>query len=154
MSTCDAGQERHGAVEIDGEAALDLVEDDAGDLLVLLEHLLEARPALLAAGLVARQHGFTERVLDALQVDLDLVADLQVGLAADGELTQRHAAFGLEADVDDGEVLLDADDPAFDDTAFVQVFLGEAFGEQRGELVARGVEVLGDGGLRHAVDSS
>ncbi len=72
-----AGKERHGAVEIDGEAALDLVEDDARDLLALLEHLLEARPALLAARLVARQHGLTERVLDALQVDLDLVADLR-----------------------------------------------------------------------------
>ena len=34
----DARKERHGAVEIDGEAALDLVEDDAGDLLALLEH--------------------------------------------------------------------------------------------------------------------
>ena len=66
-----ARKERHGAVEIDGEAALDLVEDDARDLLALLEHLLEAGPALLAARLVARQHRFTERVLDALEVDLD-----------------------------------------------------------------------------------
>ena len=147
-----AGKEGDGAVEVDGEAALDLVEDDARDLLVLLEHLLEARPALLAAGLVARQHGFTERVLDALQVDLDLVADLQLGrLAVDGELAQGDAAFGLEADVDDGEILLDADDATFDDAAFEQILLGEAFGEQRGELVARGAEVLGNGGLRHAV---
>ena len=94
MSTCEPGKEGHGAVEVDGEAALDLVEDDARDLLVLLEHLLEAGPALLAARLVARQHGFTERILDALQVDLDLVADLEVGrLAADAELLA--AARGL-----------------------------------------------------------
>ena len=147
-----AGKERDGAVEVDGEAALDLVEDDARNLLVLLEHLLEAGPALLAASLVARQHGLAERVLDALEVDFHLVADLQVGLAADGELAQRHAAFHLQADVDDGEVLLDADDLALDDSAFEQVLLGEAFGEQRGELVARGVQVLRDGGLRHALN--
>ena len=78
ISTWRAGKERHCAVEIDGEAALDLVEDDAGDLLVLLEEALEARPALFAPRLVARQHGFTERVLDALQVDLDGVADLEI----------------------------------------------------------------------------
>ena len=70
-----ARQEGHGAVEIDGEAALDLVEDDAVDLLVGLELLLELGPALLAARLVARQDGLTERILDALQVDLDHVAD-------------------------------------------------------------------------------
>ena len=49
-----ARQERHRAVEIDGEAALDLVEDDPFDLLVLLERLLELDPALFAPRLVAR----------------------------------------------------------------------------------------------------
>ncbi len=138
-----AGKEGHGAVEIDREAALDLVEDDARDLLVLLEHLLEPGPALLAPRLVARQHGLAQRVLDALEVNLDLVADLEVRrLAGDRELAQRHAAFHLEADVDDGEILLDADDLALDHAAFEQVLLGEAFGEQRGKLVARGAEVL------------
>jgi hypothetical protein len=34
-------QEGHGAVEVDGEAALDLVEDDAFDLLLVVELLLE-----------------------------------------------------------------------------------------------------------------
>src|SRR6185437_16182662 len=43
-----ARQEGHSAVEIDGEAALDLVEDDAVDLFVILERLLELAPALLA----------------------------------------------------------------------------------------------------------
>ena len=46
-----ARQERHGAVEIDREAALDLVEDDAVDLLLGVELLLEPGPALLAAAL-------------------------------------------------------------------------------------------------------
>ena len=75
------------------------------------KHLLEPDPAFLAAGLLARQHGLAERVLDALQIDLDLVAGLQLPvLAADAEFLQRHAALDLQADVDDGEVLLDGDD--------------------------------------------
>ena len=71
-----ARQEGHGAVEIDGVAALDLVEDDAVDALVVLERLLELHPAFLAARLVAGDDGLAERVLDALDIDLDLVADL------------------------------------------------------------------------------
>src|SRR5713226_1985169 len=42
-----ARQEGDRAVEVDREAALDLIEDDALDLLVGLERLLEAAPALL-----------------------------------------------------------------------------------------------------------
>ena len=72
-----ARQERHGAVEIDREAALDLIEDDAVDLFAGLEGLLELDPALFAARLVARDDGFAERVLDALQIDFDDVADLE-----------------------------------------------------------------------------
>ena len=72
-----ARQEGHGAVEVDGEAALDLVEDDAFDALALVELLFEPDPALFAAGLLARQHRLAERVLDALEIDLDGVADLQ-----------------------------------------------------------------------------
>ena len=72
-----ARQERHGAVEIDREAALDLVEDDAFDLLLVVEFLLQAGPALLAPRLFARQHGLAQRVLDALEIDLDGVADLE-----------------------------------------------------------------------------
>ena len=48
-----AGQERHGAVEIDGEAALDAAEDHAGDAGLVVEGLLQLDPAFLAAGLVA-----------------------------------------------------------------------------------------------------
>src|SRR4051812_23149037 len=76
-----ARQECHGAVEIDREAALDLIEDDARDLLVGLERFLQLAPAFLAARLVAREHGIAKRVLDALEINLDLVADLQLGAA-------------------------------------------------------------------------
>src|SRR5690606_38511764 len=62
-------QEGNGAVQIDGEAALDLVEDDAFDALTLGKLLFELDPALLAASLFAGKHGFAQRVLDALDID-------------------------------------------------------------------------------------
>ena len=112
-------QEGHCAVEIDGEAALDLVEDLAGDLLVLGERLFEPDPALLAPCLLARQHRLAEGILDPLEIDLDDVADLEVLVTAGAvEFLDGHAAFRLEADVDDREVLLDGDDGALDDRPF------------------------------------
>ena len=133
-----ARQERHRAVEIDGEAALDLIEDDALDLLIVVERLLELAPALLAARLVAREHRLAERILDPLQIDLDGVADLELRLPArSGEFAQRHPPFGLGADVDDGEILLDADDGALDDGAFLQAALRERLFEHLGEIFAR-----------------
>src|SRR5205085_8803821 len=136
-----ARQEGDSAIEVDGEAALDLVEDDAVDLLVVLERLLELAPALFAARLVARQHGFAERILDAVEEHLDFVADLEVALAAGaGKFAQGHAAFGLQADVDDGHVLFNCDDRALDDGAFLQVSAAEGFVEHRREIVAGGSE--------------
>ena len=132
-----ARQEGHRAVEIDGEAALDLVEDDAVNLLVVVEGLLELAPAFLAARLVARQHGFAERIFDAVEEHLDLVADLEIGLAAGTvEFAKRHAAFGLEADVDDGHVFFNRDNNALDDGAFLQIAACEGFIEHRGKIVA------------------
>ena len=46
-------QERHGTVEIDGEAALDLIEYDALNFLAAVERLLQLAPAFLASRLVA-----------------------------------------------------------------------------------------------------
>ena len=121
-----ARQEGHGAVEIDGEAALDLVEDLAGDGLVLLEHLFEPDPALFAARLLARQHRLAERVLDALQVDLDLVAGDKLPVAsADAEFLEGHPPLDFQADIDDGHVLLDRDHASLDDGALGEVALGE-----------------------------
>jgi hypothetical protein len=135
-----ARQEGHGAVEIDGEATLDLVEDDAFDALALRELLLELDPALFAAGLVAGKHRFAKRVLDALDIDLDCVADLQRGVPALGaELLQRDATLDLEADVDDGHVLFDGRDEAPDDLAFARMAVRERLFEKRREIVACGI---------------
>src|SRR5665213_178838 len=143
-----ARQEGNRAVEIDGEAALDLVEDDAVNILIVVEGLFELAPALLAARLVARQHGFAERILDPVEKHLDLVADLEFAFAAGScEFTQRHAAFGLQADVDDGHVLLDRNNDALDDGAFLQVAAGKGLVEHRGEIVAG--RVIGSSSRSH-----
>src|SRR5260221_1033186 len=147
-----ARQERHRAIEIDGEAALDLIEDDAVHLLVVVERLLELAPAFLAARLVARQHGLAERVLDAVEKHLDLVADLEIGLAAGPcEFAQRHAAFGFQADVDDGHVLLDRNNDALDDGAFLQVAAGKGLVEHRGKIIAG--TIIGSSSPSHLVSS-
>ena len=118
---------------------LDLVEDDAFDALLRVELLFETDPAFLAASLLARQHGFTQRIFDTLDIDFDFIADLEravLGLGA--EFLQRHAAFNLEADVDDGDVLLDGDDDALGDIAFGKVLRGKGFGKQRCEFLCHG----------------
>src|SRR6185369_12489155 len=128
-----ARQEGHGAVEIHGEAALDLVEDHAGDLLVALERLLQLAPALFAASLVARQHGFAKRILDAVEEHLDLVADLEIAVAAGaGKFAQGNAALGLQADVNDGHVLFNCNNLALDDRAFLQIAAGKGLIQHRG----------------------
>ena len=48
-----AGQEGHGAAEVDGEAALDPAEDHAVDAVAGFEFLLELVPGGFAAGAVA-----------------------------------------------------------------------------------------------------
>src|SRR6266446_4681070 len=132
-----ARQEGHRAVEIDGEAALDLIEDDAVHLFVVVERLLELAPAFLAAGLVARQHGLAERILDAVEKHLDLVADLEFAFAAGPcEFAQRHAAFSFKADVNDGHVLFNRNYLALDDGAFLQVAAGKGLVEHGGKIVA------------------
>src|SRR5262249_31685539 len=124
-----AGQERDGAVEIDGEAALHATEDHAGNAAAVLERLLEARPRLFAPRLVAAEHGLAESILHPLDIDFDFVADLDARRhAGHREFLQRHAAFGLQADIDNDEIVLDGHDVtlhhrsfggrAFDETCF------------------------------------
>src|SRR5262249_4280294 len=115
-------------------------------------------PALLTPRFVAREHCFAERILDPLEIDLDDVADLEIALAArSGEFPQRDPALGLQPDIDDREVFLDADDGAFDDGAFLQISVIERFFEQLGEILARGRDGFflawdgGGGGGGHAI---
>ena len=133
-----ARQERHRAVEIDGEAALDLVEDDARHLLVVLEGQFELAPAFLAARFVARQHGLAERVFDPLEIDLDLVADLDlVRPAGRGEFAERDAPLGLQAHIDDRQILFDADHDPIDDGSFLHLVGAERLLQQGRKILTR-----------------
>jgi hypothetical protein len=134
-----ARQEGHGAAEIDGEAALDAAEDDALDAGIFLEFGFELVPRGFAAGAVTREDGFAMRVFDAIDIDLDFVADLDVGLhAGHCELAHRHTAFALEADIDENHIVLDAGYGALDDAAFkAAIRTAERFIEKRREIITR-----------------
>ena len=103
-----------------------------------LERLFEVGPGLLAAGLLARQHDGAVAVLVALDVELDDVAGLDLGLGAGGaEFLERDAAFALQADVDDGVFVGEPHDPAGDDGAVEAAVAAEGLVEQGGEIFAR-----------------
>src|SRR5690606_5569282 len=113
-----ARQEGRGAAEVNGEAAFDAADDGAVDRLAVGEDHFQTGPGFLAAGLVAADDRFTQGVLDALEIDFDVVADLRDhGAFADAEFAGRDAAFGLQTDVDDQDVLFHADDAAVDNLA-------------------------------------
>ena len=136
------GQEGDSAVEIDSEATLDLIEDDAVDLLAGFESLFELDPAFFAARLVARNDSFTERVFNALQVDFDNVADLRGSIAAanTSEFTDRHATFGLQTDVDDENIFFDTDNGSLNNGTLESFVFTVACVEKRSEIIARRVE--------------
>ncbi len=130
-----ARQERHGAAEIDGEAAFDAAEDLALDALLLLGRLLQTVPSLLAAGLLAAQDGFAPRVLDPVEIHFHHVAHVDFGgLAGKREFLDVDPAFHLVADVDDGLSRLDGEDRAFDDATLVGGLELEALVQQRFEV--------------------
>jgi hypothetical protein len=142
-----AGQEGHGAREIDGEAALDAAEDHAAHPFVLFEGLLEQHPGLFALGLVARQDGLAVLVLHALEIDLDLVAGLQFRrLSGLREFLEGDPALRFEPDVDQRRVAFDRNDGALENRAFQALSLTEGFIEQGGKGFFPRSGALGGGG--------
>ncbi len=136
-------QEGHGAVEIDGKAALDPSKDHALYAGLIVEGLFQLDPAFFAARLVARQHGFTQRVFDAFQVNFHRVAHGDGGRdARHGEFLQRDAAFGLQADIHHGEFIFDGDDGALDHLALLGALGDKALLQHGREIVLAG---RGDG---------
>ncbi len=120
------GQEGADVLDVDGKAALHLAADAAGDGLALLHRLFKLVPHHRALGFLARQHGLAEAVFERIQRHLDLVTDANVDLAfLVTELLDRDDAFGLQAGVDDDDVIADFDDYADDNGAGLE--LGELF---------------------------
>jgi hypothetical protein len=119
-------QEGADAVGHDGQATLDLAGDHALDQGAVVERLLEVVPGGDALGLVARQAGFAVAVFEAsMATGRSRRCWLRVRRGRCG--TPRwDVAFGLQAGVDDDEVLVDAHDFGGDD------FTGAHFLERRG----------------------
>jgi hypothetical protein len=145
-----ARQERYGAAEIDSKAALDAAVNGAVDALVGFEGTLQAGPGFLAAGLFAAQYDGAVTVLVALDIELNHVAGLHFGLGAGGgEFLQGNAALALQPDIDDGEFIGKADNPAGDDGAVKTGVGAEGFVQERGEVLAakmvNGFEYAGGG---------
>jgi len=131
-----AGQEGHRTAKIDGKAALDAAEDGAIDALFLGIGFFKPVPGGLAAGLLAADRGFAAGVLDPVEIDLDDIADGDLGVLAGAcEFLQIDPAFHLVADIDDGLARLDGDDPALDDSSLFRGVDLEAFLQKRFEFV-------------------
>ena len=103
--------------------------------------LFQFDPRFFAQGFFTAELCFAVAIFDALDIDVEDVADAYFSwLATDGEFAQWHAAFGFQAYVDDGEVFFDADDGTFYDAAFRQFARGAIF-EKVGEVFTGG-EIL------------
>jgi hypothetical protein len=142
-----AGQEGHGTAEIDGEATLHAAEDGAFDALFVRHRPFPDGPRRLRGGHLVADHGLAARVLDAAQIDLDLVADFDLGRFARAcEFLEVDPAFHLVADIDDGLSRLDGDDLALDDRPLVgrvdfEAFVQEGFEFLHGCFSAHAVSV-------------
>src|ERR1017187_2201891 len=116
----DQGSRQEGAhiVDLDGESAFDPTGDDADDHFLLLERGLESRPGSRALGFLAGQAGFPGAVLDAVQCDLDRLADGALDFTLFVlELIGGNDRLGLQADIDYDVVLSDFDDQSVEDGA-------------------------------------
>ena len=132
------GKEGVDAAEVDREAALDAAGDGAFDGLALGEAALELDPALFTAGFLATENGLAEGVLDPVEVDIDDVAGGRL-FVLEGKFLDINPAFGLQADVDDDRVIVDAKDCGRDNLAFLHGAGGGRGLEHRGEVGGSGV---------------
>src|SRR5690606_8443872 len=106
-----AGEEGLGPEEVHDHAALDAADDGALEDAAGLERLLDLPPAPEVVRLRLGQHELPAAVLEPVDVDVDLVADLELVV----ELVLGDDAVGLEPDVDDDLLVRHRDDAAGDD---------------------------------------
>jgi len=131
------GQERDRAAEVHGEATLHAPEDHAIHADLRGEGLFQVGPGFLAPRLLARQDDGAVPVLVALDEQLDQVAGLHLGLhARGGEFLEGHAPLALQADIDDGNIVIHADDLAGDDRSGKPGVGAKRFVEKGGEILA------------------
>src|SRR5690606_15488634 len=134
-----ARQEGVHAHEVDRDAALDLADERALDGAVGLVRLADLLPHPEEVGLLLGQHDHTVVVLETLEEDLDLLADLRRLL----ELVERDRALALEAELEDDGGVGDAQDRRLYDLALAErAEVAAELGEERLELGLRGREGL------------
>ena len=151
-----SGQEGDRTGQVDGEPALHLVKDDAGDPFASVEGLFENGPGFFALGFVARKNRLAILVFDPLDIDLDRIAcgDLR-RFALVRELLQWHAAFGFQPDIDQNHVVIDANHAPFNDSSFEILRALERLFEKRGKtLLECGCRLLRVGGRFHVARRS
>ena len=125
------------AVQIDGEAAFDTAENNPFDALIGFKVFLQLDPTFLAACLIARQNSFAHSILNTVDKNLDLIAHANLGrLAGHGKFTQRHTAFGFQADIDNRQIIFNGGDAAAHNRALNRRIGGKAFFQKRGEIIS------------------
>ena len=111
--------------DVQDQAALDNLDNLAGDGLAGLELLLNADPGALVLGTLLGQDQTAILVLLLQDQSLDLVAEIddlgRIGVLTDGQLADGHNALGLESDVHQHLVVLDLDNRAVDQVALVEL---------------------------------
>ena len=111
--------------DVEDEAALDHLDDLAGDHFAGLELLFDANPRTLVLGALLGQDQTTVLVFLLEHESFDLLAQLhdvgRVGVLADGQLAGGDDALALEPDVHEHLVVLDLDDRAVDQVALVEL---------------------------------
>ena len=132
-----AGQKRAHA-DIDGEPALDPLDDAADDDLLLGVGLLDLVPDLHLLGLLAREHDVAFAILGALEQHVDHVARLDgyVAMLVE-EFADWDEAFGFVADVDYDVGFGDLEDGALDDLAFRHVSKAVVINAEHGRKLLR-----------------
>ncbi len=105
--------------DIDLEPAFDAADNLALDDAVLLVNFLDMGPVLDAVGLDLGEHGHALLILRRLDVDIELIADLQ--LLRRAELVEIDDTFAFVANIDENAIGPHVDDGAFDDLALAEV---------------------------------
>ena len=137
------GQERVGAVNVDGEAALDAVDHDGLDGLLFVMSLLDFFPGMNALRLLMRQVDVAFFGLALVAHHVDFVARLEFGVSLVIEhFREGQHAFRLGANVDHHVRRGQLQHRASDDAIFTHCLFG--FG---GEGLERSGEVLDRSGL-------
>ena len=121
-----AGEEGLNAKYIYNHATLRAALDVALDDLVTLHGLVDVVPALLKTSLLVRKLQLTVLVLLALNIDLYLVADLEIGVVA--ELRCGNDTIALVADVDNDFLLVDGDNGTLNHLVLLDLVQGLVVG--------------------------